>query len=157
MLKRDWDEESKGIFRTVPIQSLAKLQPWFLGLRWKTCLRQNCSLGSCTCSEEPVLGQTTLMTMIIISVSLILNLMCKHYIDDHHCGWRSNRYLSYSGPRFDPRSGQFRSWAFFWGFPSTWNTSVRKFRPQSYRVSYDHHIIQTLFIRLRTAMISGLS
>ena len=42
---------------TAPIQSLVKLQPWFLSLRWKTCLRQNCSLGSCTCSEGPALGQ----------------------------------------------------------------------------------------------------
>ena len=33
------------------------LVPEFAG---KTCLRQNCSLGSCTCSEVPVLGQNTL-------------------------------------------------------------------------------------------------
>ena len=39
-----------------PIQSLIKLQPWFLSLRWKTCLRQNCSLVSCICSEELALG-----------------------------------------------------------------------------------------------------
>ena len=26
---------------TAPIQSLVKLQPWFLSLLWKTCLRQN--------------------------------------------------------------------------------------------------------------------
>ena len=38
---------------TTPIQSLVKLQPWFLNLLWKTCLRQNCSLGSCACSEGP--------------------------------------------------------------------------------------------------------
>ena len=44
---------------TAPIKSLVKLLPWFLSLRWKTCLRQNCSLGSCTCSEGPVLGQNT--------------------------------------------------------------------------------------------------
>ena len=46
---------------TAPIQSLVKLQPWFLSLRWKTCLRQNCSLGSRACSEGPTLGQKTLM------------------------------------------------------------------------------------------------
>ena len=40
--------------------SLMKLQSWFLSLRWKTCLRQNCSLGSCACSEGPALGQNTL-------------------------------------------------------------------------------------------------
>ena len=27
---------------SAPTQSLVKLQPWFLSLRWKTCLRQNC-------------------------------------------------------------------------------------------------------------------
>ena len=44
---------------TVPVQSLVKLQPWFLSLRWKTCLWQNCSLDSCACSEEPTIGQNT--------------------------------------------------------------------------------------------------
>ena len=48
---------------TAPIRSLVKLQPRFLSLRWKTCLRQNCSLDSCTWSEKPVLGQNTLMIM----------------------------------------------------------------------------------------------
>ena len=51
---------------TTTIQSLVKLQPWFLRLRWKTSLRQNCSLGSCTCSEGPALGQNT--DMIIITI-----------------------------------------------------------------------------------------
>ena len=46
---------------TAPIQSLVKLQSWFLSLRWKTCLRQNCSIGSCACSEGPAFGQNTLM------------------------------------------------------------------------------------------------
>ena len=46
---------------TAAIQSLVKLQSWFLSLRWKTCLRQNCSLGSCACSEWPALEQNTLM------------------------------------------------------------------------------------------------
>ena len=46
---------------TARIQSLIKLQPWFLSLRWKTCHRQNCSLGSCACSVRPALGQNTLM------------------------------------------------------------------------------------------------
>ena len=54
---------------TAPIQSLVKLQPWFLNLQWKTCLRQNCSLGFYACSEGPALGQNTLMMMIIISIS----------------------------------------------------------------------------------------
>ena len=45
---------------TAPIHSLVKLQPWFLNLRWKTCLLQNCCLGSCACSEGPALGQNTL-------------------------------------------------------------------------------------------------
>ena len=50
---------------TAPIKSLVELQPWFLSLRWKTCLRQNCRPGSCTCSEGPALGQNTLMMMMI--------------------------------------------------------------------------------------------
>ena len=41
---------------SVHIQSLVKLQPSFLSLLWKTCLQQNCSLGSCACSEGPALG-----------------------------------------------------------------------------------------------------
>ena len=44
---------------TAPIQSLVKLQSWFLSLRWKTCLPQNCSLGCGACSEGPALGQNT--------------------------------------------------------------------------------------------------
>ena len=54
---------------TSPIQSLVKLQPWFLSLRWKTCLWQNCSLGSCACIEGPALGQNTLMMMISLLVA----------------------------------------------------------------------------------------
>ena len=42
---------------TAPNKSLVKLQPWFLSLRWKTCLRQNCSLGFSGCSEGPAFGQ----------------------------------------------------------------------------------------------------
>ena len=48
---------------TAPLESLVKLQLWLLSLRWKTCLRQNCSLGSCACREEPALGQNSLMVM----------------------------------------------------------------------------------------------
>ena len=51
---------------TAPIQSLIKLQPWFLSLWWKTCLRQKCNLGSCACSEVPALGQNTLMRMMMM-------------------------------------------------------------------------------------------
>ena len=51
-------------------QSVVKLQPWFLILQWKTCLRQNCSQGSCSCSERPALVQNTLMMMMMISVML---------------------------------------------------------------------------------------
>ena len=49
---------------TAPILSLVKLHPWFLSLRWKICLRQNCSQSSCTWSEGPALGQNTLMMMV---------------------------------------------------------------------------------------------
>ena len=57
MLKRvGWGKQREA---TASIQSLVKLQPWFLSLRWKTYLRQNCSLGSCACSEIPALAQNT--------------------------------------------------------------------------------------------------
>ena len=49
----------KQLEDTRSIQSLVKLQPWFLSLRWKTCLRQNCSLGFCAYSEGPAFGQNT--------------------------------------------------------------------------------------------------
>ena len=42
-------------------EATVKLQPWFLSLRWKTCLRQNFRLDSCVCSEGPPLGQNTLL------------------------------------------------------------------------------------------------
>ena len=41
---------------SVYIQALVKLQPSFLSLLWKTCLQQNCSLGSFACIEGPTLG-----------------------------------------------------------------------------------------------------
>ena len=53
---------------TAPIQSVVKLQPWFLRLRWKICLRQNCNLGSCACSELSALRQNTLMTLLVNSL-----------------------------------------------------------------------------------------
>ena len=49
----------KATEATAPIQSLVKLQSLFLSLRWKTCLRHNCSLVSGACSEGPALGQNT--------------------------------------------------------------------------------------------------
>ena len=58
---------------TAPITSLVKLQPWFLSLWWKTCLRQNCSLGSCACSEGPALGQNTL---IYIYIYIYISSLC---------------------------------------------------------------------------------
>ena len=51
---------------SAPIQSLVKLQSWFLSLRWKTCLQQNCSLDSGTCSEVPALGRNILMMMMVM-------------------------------------------------------------------------------------------
>ena len=41
-------------------------------LRWKTFLRQNFSLGSCACSEEPAFGQNTLMMMMMIFHCIIV-------------------------------------------------------------------------------------
>ena len=51
MLKREWGAENKRE-ATAPIQSLVKLQPWFLTLRWKTCLGQNCSLEQNTHDDD---------------------------------------------------------------------------------------------------------
>ena len=56
---------------TAPIQSLVKLQPWFLSLRWKTYLRQNCSLGSCICNERPALVQNTWMMMMMMMMNVV--------------------------------------------------------------------------------------
>ena len=50
---------------TAPFKSLVKLQPWFLRLRWKTCLRQNCSLGFSASIEGPAFGKNTLKMMYI--------------------------------------------------------------------------------------------
>ena len=58
--------EATGSYRTY--SALIKLQPWFLSLPWKTCLRQNSSLGSCACSEGPALGQNTLMMMMMMMI-----------------------------------------------------------------------------------------
>ena len=58
MLKSEWGAEGNGKVLHL-IQSLVKLKPRVLILRWKTCIRQNYSLSSCACSDEPVLGQNT--------------------------------------------------------------------------------------------------
>ena len=50
---------------TAPIKSLVKLQPWFLSLRWNTCLRQNYSIGFSACSEGRAFGQNTLIYLFI--------------------------------------------------------------------------------------------
>ena len=60
MLKREWGAESNGKLPQL-FKSLVKLQPLFLSLRWKTCLRQNCSLGSYAYSEGPALVQNTMI------------------------------------------------------------------------------------------------
>ena len=53
---------------TALIKSLVKLQPWFLSLRWKTCLRQNCSLGFSACCEGPAFGQNTWYIIVVIEI-----------------------------------------------------------------------------------------
>ena len=55
-----------GSYRTY--SSLVKLQPWFLSLRLKIYFRQKCSLGSCACSEGLVLGQNTLMMIMMMTI-----------------------------------------------------------------------------------------
>ena len=57
--------KATGNYRTYSI--LVKLQPRFLSFRWKTCLRQNCSLGFCACSEGSARWQNTLMMMVKVS------------------------------------------------------------------------------------------
>ena len=71
MLKRE-SGYGKQRQATTPIQSLIKLQPSFLSLRWKTCFRLNCSLGSCACSEGSALGQNTLMKILYIYIYIYL-------------------------------------------------------------------------------------
>ena len=79
MLKREWVVESNG--KLPYLFSLVKLQPWFLSLRWKTCLWQNRSLCSCTCSEGPALGQNTLMMIYKYSmfIFLLLHNVCTEW------------------------------------------------------------------------------
>ena len=57
---------------TAPIQSLVKLQPWFLSLRWKNCVQQNCSPSSCASIEIPALGQNTLMVMMTAMMVVVM-------------------------------------------------------------------------------------
>ena len=56
MLKREWGAESNGKLPHLFMPSKTA-QPWILSLRWKTCLRQNFSLGFSACSEGPAFGQ----------------------------------------------------------------------------------------------------
>ena len=51
-------------YRTYPIPGKTAAQV----PECKTCLRQDCSLGSCACSEGPVLGQNTLMMIMAIII-----------------------------------------------------------------------------------------
>ena len=43
----------------------------FLSLRWKTCLEQNCSLGSSVCSKGPALGQNNLLMIMVFSMCTV--------------------------------------------------------------------------------------
>ena len=61
MIKREWGAKSNRKLLNLFIPGKNTLVP---ELRWKTYLRQNCSLGSCACSERPALGQNTLMMII---------------------------------------------------------------------------------------------
>ena len=76
----------KQLEATVPIKSLVKLQPWFLSLRWNTCLRQNCSVGSCPSSEEPALGQNALM--MILGLYLKSMQVCQNIYSQGYCAIR---------------------------------------------------------------------
>ena len=74
---------------TAPIQSLVKLQPWFLSLRWKTCLRQNCSLAY---SEWPALGQNTHDDDSAEQVAIRLNIHSYDYV------WKKANWPSHLSP-----------------------------------------------------------
>ena len=69
MLKREWGAESNGKLPHLFIPG--KTSSWFLSLRWKTCLRQNYSFHSCTCSEGPALGHNTLMMMMMMMMMMM--------------------------------------------------------------------------------------
>ena len=52
--------------------SLVKLQPWFLSFRWKTCLWAELQPWRLNfCSERTVIGQNTLMMIIILNVTFV--------------------------------------------------------------------------------------
>ena len=75
--------KATGSYRTY--SSLVKLQPWFLSLRRKTCLRQNCSLDSCACSKRPALGQNTDLKLYIyiyiyLFIGCFTNYISRHYV-----------------------------------------------------------------------------
>ena len=123
---------------TAPIQSLVKLLPWFRSLRWKTCLRQNCSLGSCACSEGPALGQTHWWwwwwwiwqfqnpTKLCTSV--------------HRCGpGATMRTCHAAGPCSIPGRDKFPGWGFFGVFPHLWDKCREALGPQGPRISFGHH------------------
>ena len=68
MLKRERGvRKATGNYRIYSIPGKnAALVPEFAV---KTCLRQNCSLGFCACSEGLTLGQNTLMISLMINIS----------------------------------------------------------------------------------------
>ena len=64
MLKREWGAEGNGSYHTYSSPGkTAALVPKFV----VACLWQNCSLGSCTCSEGPAIGQNTMMMMMMMN------------------------------------------------------------------------------------------
>ena len=80
---------------TASIQSLLKLQPWFMRLRWKTCLWQNSSLGSCACSKGLALGENTVMMCLCNYITLFLRYsafkyrICVYFDGDIYLKWKN--------------------------------------------------------------------
>ena len=72
MLRREWGTESNGKLPHLFIPGkTVVLVPDFAvedlrAERVKKPHRQNCSLGSCACSEGPALGQNTLIIMVMM-------------------------------------------------------------------------------------------
>ena len=63
MLKEKWGAESKGKLPNLFIPG--KTAAWFLRFRWKTCLRKNCSLGSCVSCERPAFVRTAALVPVL--------------------------------------------------------------------------------------------
>ena len=136
----------------------SKTAAWFLSLRWKTCLWQNCSLGSCACSEWPALGHNTHDDSAVKEIvnqdpyigeggdSEVNNDESHGYFPQfpalivHRCGaGGSMRACHAPGPGSIPGRDKFPGWGFFRFFSSPVRQMSGSFRRQGPRISFGHH------------------